>query len=93
MAFDETDPPFEHRRYDPRSLDSMISKVISHLEQQDATLQRIEAGVAKTNGRVTVLEFWRAKVTAKTFAYASAVSTVIGLAGWVFDHWAKIVGP
>ena len=93
MPPDETDPPFDHRRYDPRSPDSMFSKILSHLETQDETLKRIEAGVAKTNGRVTNLEFWRKGVTSKTAAYASAISLFIGALGWVLDHWAKIVGP
>ena len=49
-------------------------------------LVRIEEGVTKTNGRVTKLEKWRDIVTAKAALIASAVSFVIGLAGWLFFH-------
>lgn len=39
-----------------------ISTILWRLDRQDQQLQRIEQHAEKTNGRVAVLELWRARV-------------------------------
>lgn len=66
--------------YDSNSSDAMFSRVLERLERQDASLARIEAGVAKTNGRVNALERWRDIITAKTAIIAGALSIAVSVA-------------
>ena len=40
------------------------------------TLQRVEAQVVKTNGRVTVLEMWRESLMAKMAGVIAAISVL-----------------
>jgi len=42
--------------YNPDSYDSNLARILARMDAQDASLARIEAGVAKTNGRVSDLE-------------------------------------
>lgn len=72
--------------FNPNSPDAMFSKVLQRLDTQDEILGRIERGVAKTNGRVTVLERWRDVTTAKTAVIASVISLMVGIASWLFSH-------
>ena len=72
--------------FDPDSNDATFARIIQRLDQQDVVLNRIEAAVNKTNGRVTQLERWRDVVTAKTALISSAVSAVIGLIVWLVTH-------
>lgn len=75
--------------YDPQSMDAMFSRIIQRLESQDVLLSRIDAGVAKTNGRVTALEKWRDVVTAKTALIASLVSGGVGVLVWAIGLFFK----
>jgi hypothetical protein len=75
--------------YDPQSADAMFSRIIQRLDSQDVLLTRIDAGVAKTNGRVSALEKWRDVVTAKTALIASVVSGGVGVLVWVIGLFFK----
>jgi hypothetical protein len=68
--------------YDPKSTDSMFSRILQRMEAQDDTLKRIEAGVQKTNGRVNSLERWRDVVSAK----AAGISFGVALIAWMLDR-------
>lgn len=70
-------------------MDAMFSRIIQRLESQDVLLSRIDAGVAKTNGRVTALEKWRDVVTAKTALIASLVSGGVGVLVWAIGLFFK----
>lgn len=69
--------------YDRNSTDAMFSRIEAALEAQDKTLDRIEAAVLKTNGRVTALERFRDLLTAKTAWMAAGVSSAVMVAGWL----------
>ena len=71
--------------YDEHSTDAMFSKLLERMNHQDAALYRIEAGVDKTNGRVTRLEHWRDIITAKVSMIALTVSGAVGVAGWLLN--------
>lgn len=66
--------------YNPHSHDSMFGRIMQRLDQQDATLTRIEAGVTKTNVRVDSLE--KEKWVQRGFVAAISL-TMAGI--W---HWA-----
>ena len=77
--------------FNPNSLDSMLTRVLSRLDEQDRTaektnadfllvLSEIRTEAQKTNGRVTVLERWRDVVTAKTAVIAGVLSVCVTLA-------------
>ena len=65
--------------YDPQSTDAMFSRILQRMDDQDAALTRIEAGVVKTNGRVTALEKWR-------YVVAGSLLVITTVAGWVFSR-------
>lgn len=57
------------------------SELKDDIEQVKAGVSRVEAQVEKTNGRVTVLELWRATVTGNVkggWAVAILVGAIIG---------------
>ena len=77
--------------FNPNSLDSMLTRVLSRLDEQDRTaektnadfllvLSEIRTEAQKTNGRVTKLERWRDVVTAKTSIIAAGLSLCVTLA-------------
>ena len=81
--------------FNPNSLDSMLTRVLSRLDEQDRTaektnadfllvLSEIRTEAQKTNGRVTVLERWRDVVTAKTAVIAGGLSLCVTVAMKVF---------
>ena len=63
----------------------MFSRILQRLDTQDTVLNRIEAGVLKTNGRVNALEKWRDVLTAKVAVTAMVVSGAVGIAGWLLE--------
>lgn len=71
--------------YDPQSMDAMFSRILQRMDTQDAILQRIDAGVTKTNGRVNALERWRDVITSRVALIASIVSGAVGVAGWLIN--------
>jgi len=76
--------------FDPNSTDSVLSRVLARLDQQDVILDRIEAAVNRTNGRVTAIERWKDVVNAKTALVASAFSVAVGIAGeFIFKNLRK----
>lgn len=83
----DTEPPFKRRSFDPHSTDSMFATLLARMDTQDKFLERIEAGVLKTNGRVTALERWRDVLTAKTAGIAAGASAVVSLALWLLKNW------
>lgn len=54
-------------------------EIALHLQTQAATLGRIEAKVDKTNGRVTRLELWKAKMMGAWFVVSLAGPVIAGL--------------
>ena len=62
--------------YDPNFTDAMFSRIVQSLE-------RIEAQVVKTNGRVSSLEAWRTDLKARIALISIAVSGV----GSLVAHW------
>ena len=76
----DTEPPFDPRRFDPRSPDAMFATILAKLEEHGAKADCILEQVQKTNGRVTTLERWRDIITAKTAVISAALSVAIGIA-------------
>jgi len=84
----------EHIRQNDKKIDDLANMLKEHLETSlsnrelehyfkdiKVTLDRIEAQVIKTNGRVTLLEFWKESLMAKL----SVVLLVLG------GLWAIII--
>lgn len=84
---EESEAPFPHRRFDPRSGDAMFATILERLSQQDGKLEAIHADVRKTNGRVTALETWRAVVKGKLALISAGVSGVVGFVAWLIENW------
>ena len=65
--------------YDPLSIDSQLSTILSRMNSQDAKLESILAQCIKTNGRVTMLEVFKNELKGKVAILAAVVS---GLTAW-----------
>lgn len=70
--------------YDPNSNDSMLSRIMQRLDNQDTTLSQILAEVRKTNGRVTSLETTRAVTKGQIALISLLVSGAFAFVSWVF---------
>lgn len=81
-------------RFDPQSLDATLARIIEgqrqHAEEMRACfadtkteLLTIKEQAFKTNGRVGVLELWRATSTAKIAGIAAALGAVGGAFIWL----------
>ena len=75
--------------YDPNSIDSVFSKVILRLDNQDTVLGQILSEVKKTNGRVTKLETDRAVTNGKIAVISTLVMGAAGVAGWILSSFFK----
>ena len=62
--------------YDPLSIDSQLSTILSRMNSQDAKLESILAQCIKTNGRVSMLESFKNELKGKVAILAAVVSTV-----------------
>ena len=62
--------------YDPLSIDSQLSTILSRMNSQDAKLESILAQCIKTNGRVTMLESFKNELKGKVAILAAVVSTI-----------------
>jgi len=76
--------------YDAHSPDAMFSRIIARLDEQDTVLKRIDAGVAKTNGRVDQHDLEIASVkqsmaidSARNKWIVSGISAGIGMIGFI----------
>jgi hypothetical protein len=72
--------------YDPNSTDSMFSKVLSRLDEQDKVLAEIRTAVNLTNGRVRTLETWRAVIKGKVTLIAGGISSAVAALAWLADY-------
>ena len=62
--------------YDPLSIDSQLSTILSRMNSQDAKLESILAQCIKTNGRVSMLESFKNELKGKVAILAAVVSTI-----------------
>ena len=65
--------------YDPLSIDSQLSTILTRMDAQDAKLEIILTQCIKTNGRVTMLEVFKNELKGKVAILAAVVS---GLTAW-----------
>ena len=73
--------------YKPDSIDATLSRILANQEAADRKADAILAQVVKTNGRVSVLETWRAVVTARVVTLSAFVAGLVSLVGWAFDRF------
>lgn len=76
-------------QYDPQSHDSMFSRVLARMDEQNAKLSAILVQVEKTNGRVNRLEVWREVVTAKVALIAAGISGAASFLIWLVQHFTR----
>ena len=73
--------------YDPLSIDSQLSKILTRMDAQDAKLQIIHEQVVLTNGRVSTLEVWKdqlhGNITVVAGVFSAAVSAITA---WVIKR-------
>ena len=62
--------------YDPLSIDSQLSTILTRMDAQDAKLEHILVQCIKTNGRVTMLEVFKNELKGKVAILAAVVSTI-----------------
>ena len=60
--------------YDPLSIDSQLSTILSRMDSQDAKLESILAQCIKTNGRVSMLESFKNELKGKVAILAAVIS-------------------
>ena len=76
--------------YDPNSNDSMFSRVMGRLDNQDKTLETIlkeVRSVSKDHGdRLVRLETDGAVTRGQVAAVSGLVSAVVGVIGWLLSH-------
>lgn len=65
--------------------------ILYRLDKQDEKLDKIHEQAVKTNGRVTGLELWRARVEGAKQAYgwvpAGSIAIAAAVAGWALSHF------
>ena len=62
--------------YDPLSIDSQLSTILTRMDAQDAKLEHILVQCIKTNGRVSMLESFKNELKGKVAILAAVVSTI-----------------
>lgn len=72
--------------YDPNSNDSMLSRIMLRLDQQDDTLRQILEQCKKTNGRVSQLEQNEAVAKGKVALVSALISGAVGFVGWLWTN-------
>lgn len=73
--------------YDPLSIDSQLSKILTRMDAQDERLQTILDQVTKTNGRVSTLEVWKDQLTGNITVVAGAFSALVSaITAWVIKR-------
>ena len=60
--------------YDPLSIDSQLSTILTRMDAQDAKLEIILTQCIKTNGRVTMLESFKNELKGKVAVLAAVIS-------------------
>ncbi len=60
--------------YDPLSIDSQLSTILTRMDAQDAKLEIILTQCIKTNGRVTMLEVFKNELKGKVAVLAAVIS-------------------
>lgn len=60
--------------YDPLSIDSQLSTILTRMDAQDAKLEIILTQCIKTNGRVTMLEVFKNELKGKVAILAAVIS-------------------
>ena len=60
--------------YDPLSIDSQLSTILTRMDAQDAKLEIILTQCIKTNGRVTMLESFKNELKGKVAILAAVIS-------------------
>lgn len=81
-------------RFDPQSLDATLARILSaqqaHGEEMRQSfaetrteLLAIKEQAIRTNGRVTMLEFWRETSKAKMAGIAAGLGAAGGIATWL----------
>jgi len=62
--------------YDPLSIDSQLSTILTRMDAQDAKLEIILTQCIKTNGRVTMLEVFKNELKGKVAVLAAVISAI-----------------
>jgi len=62
--------------YDPLSIDSQLSTILTRMDAQDAKLEIILTQCIKTNGRVTMLEVFKNELKGKVAILAAVISAL-----------------
>lgn len=88
----------DHFRHDPRSMDSMFSRIMERLEAQDRmhvnardeqrqANEKIIARIDASDARTTLLERWKDVSDARVTVIGAVIAGAVSVGAWLIEHF------